>query len=112
MTATPVQLNVGDKVSFYDDPQPYTVQARNDRFAVCTKPFNLQRTVIYTVVDLADQVRGTEDLIFCEGAESREQCEEMLARLAAGKTAVSHRNRVALRIHSVAPARRSRGGAS
>lgn len=108
MSAAPIRLNVGDKVRFYGDAQRYTVRASNDRFAVCTKPFNPKRTVIYTVVDLVEHVRGTEDLVFCKGAETAEQCAEMLARLAAGETEVSHRNRVTLRIESVQPASRVR----
>lgn len=89
---------VGDKVRFAEERQAYTVQARSKRFLVCTKPFNPRRTVLYTVVDLVQQVRGTEDLIFGFGAETREQCEEMLERLERGDTEVSYRNRVPLRL--------------
>jgi hypothetical protein len=89
---------VGDKVRFAEEKLAYTVQARSERFLVCTKPFNPKRTVLYTVVDLAQSIRGTENLIFGLGAETREQCEQMLARLEAGKTEVSYRNRVPLKL--------------
>lgn len=89
---------VGDKVRFAEEKQAYTVQARSDRFLVCTKPFNPRRTVLYTVVDVANQVRGMENLIFGMGAETRAQCEQMLERLERGKTEVSYRNRVPLRL--------------
>jgi len=90
--------NVGDKLRFAEEKQAYTVQAAGERFLVCTKPFNPKRTVLYTVVDLAQGIRGTENLIFGLGAETREQCEQMLARLEAGKTEVSYRNRVPLKL--------------
>lgn len=37
------------------------------------------------------------------GAETKEQCEEMLERLTQGETEVSHRNRVPLDIESYEP---------
>jgi hypothetical protein len=89
---------VGDKVRFAEEKQAYTVQARSKRFLVCTKSFNPKHTVLYTVVDLVQGIRGTEDLIFGLGAETREQCEQMLARLDAGKSEVSYRNRVPLKL--------------
>lgn len=72
---------------------------------VCTKPFPLRKTVLYTVVDLQEQIRGTEGLIFGMGAETREDCEQMVTRLE-GKdrdmnTEVSRRNRVPLRVAAV-----------
>ena len=89
-------IRVGAKIRFFGEKRPYTIRAANRRFAVCTKPFNLKRTVLYTVIDIEQGVRGTENLVFGFGAETDQQCEEMLARLAAGETEVSHRNRVRL----------------
>lgn len=101
-------LPVGSKVKFAKEKRPYTVQASNDRFAVCTKPFNPQRTVLYTIIDFKENVRGPENLIFGMGAETREQCEEMLARLngedkTLGATEVSHRHRIDLDIEKIEP---------
>ena len=111
-----MRLPVGSKVKFKSEKQKYTVQASDDRFAICTKPFNPKHTVLYTVVDFKEQVRGTENLIFGEGAETKEQCEDMLDRLngrhdSGGRsligskyeqppttTEVSRRNRVSLDI--------------
>ncbi len=67
----------------------YGVQASDMRFAVCTKPHNLiksltdptRRTVWYTIIDFEEDVRGPENLVFGMGAETREQCEKMLDRL-------------------------------
>ena len=96
-------LAVGQKVKFASERRRYTVQAASRRYAVCTKPFAARHTVLYTVIDLQKQVRGTENLIFGAGAETREQCLEMLVRLAAGETEISRRNRVPLDIESVDP---------
>lgn len=91
-------MNVGDRIKFVEEKQAYTVQAVGPRYAVCTKPFNPKRTVLYTVIDFTEKVRGTEDLVFGKGAETRELGEEMLQRLESGETEVSHRNRIPLKI--------------
>ena len=87
---------VGGRISFAEEKNAYTIQACNSRFLICTKPFNLQHTVLYSIVDLEQKIRGTENLIFGMGVETREQCEEMLERLTSGKTEVSYRNRIKL----------------
>ena len=98
---------VGARVWFASEKRPYTVQARSDRYLVCTKPFNLRRTTLYTIIDLWEGVRGPENLIFGMGAETREQCEAMLNRLeglnrAVGyATEVSHRHRIPLDLTKV-----------
>lgn len=90
----------GSRVWFVGEKRPYRIRSRNERFLVCTKPFNLQKTVIYTVVDLQEQVRGTEDVLFCRGAETDTQCHEMLSRMG-GESQVSHRNRVPLNVQRI-----------
>ncbi len=92
---------VGDKIRFAEERLAYTVRAANDRFAVCTKPFNPKHTVLYTVVDLKQEIRGTENLVFGMGAETDEQCREMLERISSGETGISHRNRINLRIGKI-----------
>lgn len=91
-------MEVGDKVKFAKEKQRYTVQACNERFAVCNKPFNPRKTVLYTVIDFRKQIRGTENLSIGFGAETRQECEEMLERLTSGETEVSYRNRCPLDI--------------
>ena len=102
-----VKLGVGCKVTFAEEKQPYRVRAASERYLICTKPFNPRRTVLYTVIDLVERVRGTENLIFGCGAETDDDCAEMLKRLE-GKdadfgftTEVSHRNRIPLNILKV-----------
>jgi hypothetical protein len=92
------EYKVGDKLYFDGEKQGYTIQAAGKRYLVCTKPFNLRKTVLYTVVDMVEDVRGTENLVFCAGAETKKQCDAMLKRLESGETEVSHRNRVPVHI--------------
>lgn len=102
---------VGFRLWFDYEVRPYRIRARGDRYLVTTKPMNVRRTVLYCVVDLKERVRGTEDLIFGMGAETDEQCAEMLARLESGVSEVSHRNRVPLRVVRIegpAPAKHTR----
>jgi len=96
-----MRLKVGTKIKFTSEKQRYTVQASNRRFAVCTKPLNVQRTVLYTIIDFKEGVRGTENLIFCAGFETRKLCEEALGRLERGESEVSYRNRIPLDIERV-----------
>lgn len=92
----------GQKVWFPREKRPYTVKACDGRFAICTKPFNVKKTVLYTIIDKEQMVRGTENLIFCMGFESDEDCNEALERLRNGESEVSYRNRVPLEVVRVA----------
>lgn len=91
-----MKIPVGSKIKFESEKQRYTVQASDERYAVCNKPMNALKTVLYTIVDFKNNIRGTENLVFGMGAETREECEEMLARLnlpfGEGPSEVSHRN--------------------
>lgn len=86
----------GDKIYLAGEKRPYYVKCRDDRYIICTKPFNLKRTVFYFIADLKEKVRGTDDRVFCAGYETQEQCEERLKELQRGQIAVSMRNRVPL----------------
>lgn len=59
-----LNLKVGDKIKFASDKQRYTVKAKDDRYIICTKPFNLKKTVLYTIIDLKRWVRGTNNMVF------------------------------------------------
>lgn len=91
-------MEIGEKIQFEGERKPYVVRAVNDRFAVCTKPFNLKRTVLYTIIDFEKGIRGTENTVFCMGFESDEDCNDALQRLTSGDTEVSRRNYTELRI--------------
>jgi hypothetical protein len=91
-------FDLGQKIWFYGEERPYKIRACDNRFAICTKPFNLQKTVLYTIIDRKENIRGTENFIFCHGFETDKQCKDALHRLQKGKSEISHRNRVPLKI--------------
>lgn len=95
------KLPVGTKIKFKKEKHRYTVRASNAAFAICTKPMNALKTVLYTVIDWNEGVRGTENLVLSEGAESEQECQEMLKRLTNGDSEVSHRNRVELDVENI-----------
>ena len=76
-----MKVRVGDKVYIPDQKKPYTVQARDNRYIICTKPYNLEHTVLYFIVDLKEKRRGPDNMVFCSGYETREDCEERLSEL-------------------------------
>ena len=86
------------KVYFAEEKRPYKIRCVSQRYAICTKPFNPKHTVLYAIVDFQKQIRGTENLVFGRGAETARQCAEMLARLEAGETEISHRNNISLNV--------------
>lgn len=104
------KVPVCTKLKFVEEKQVYTVRASNVRFLICTKPFNLRKTVLYTIVDLAEHIRGPENLIFCFGAETDAQCINMLNRLTNGDSKISHRNRIKANIEKVHLPYRVNGG--
>lgn len=85
-------LKPGDPVFVPNEVRPYRVKCRDDRYIICTKPYNPKRTVMYFIIDLERCVRGPDNMVFCSGYETQEQCEERLKELQEGKIEVSHRN--------------------
>jgi hypothetical protein len=55
---------IGDKIKFEGERQRYTVQAFDERFIIATKPFNMKKTYLYTIIDLEREVRGPDDRLF------------------------------------------------
>lgn len=86
------------KIKFKEEKQKYTVISSNKFFLICTKPFNVQKTVLYTIVDYTNRIRWTENLVFWMWAETKEECDEMLERLTNWETEVSYRNNIPLDI--------------
>ena len=98
---TTYKLPVGTKIKFTEEKQRYTVRASNVAFAICTKPFNARKTVLYSIIDWNEDIRGPENLVFGMGAETEQQCEEMLERLTQGESEVSDRHRIKLKIEHI-----------
>lgn len=97
----PLELFKGQKIKFASEKQRYTVRAASKRYAICTKPFNAQKTVLYCIIDQWRDVRGPENLVFGMGAETDEQCYEMLIRLMDNESEVSYRHDLKLDIERV-----------
>lgn len=93
-----MKVSVGDKVYIPNEKRPYTVQARNERYIICTKPFAVRHTVLYFIVDLVERRRGPDNMIFCAGYETPEDCIERLQELKQGEMEVSHRRGIPLDI--------------
>lgn len=102
LNAELARAQVGSRVWFFGEKRPYKVRARNQRYLVCTKPLNIHKTTLYTVVDLVEEIRGTEDSIFGMGAESDQDCQEMIQRLE-GESQVSRRNYTQLFVMRIEP---------
>ena len=90
------KVQPGDLVEIRGEKRPYKVRCRDERFIICTKPFNLKRTVLYFIIDLQLGIRGPDDRVFCAGYETQEQCEDRLKELQTGQIAVSRRRSVPL----------------
>lgn len=93
-----MRVEIGDKVYIPEHKRPFRVKARDDRYIICTKPFNAQHTVIYFIVDLVDKWRAPDNMIFCFGYETDEQCQERLKELQNGKIELSVRRGIPLDI--------------
>ena len=89
-------LKKGDPVFIGTEKRPYRVKCRDERFIICTKPYNPKRTVMYFIVDLEEQRRGPDNMVFCSGYETQEQCEMRLKELQQGLIEVSHRHDVSI----------------
>lgn len=57
------KLAVGDKIALASTKRRWTVRGVTvgGRFAILTQPFNLQRTVLYTILDFDWGIRGKDD---------------------------------------------------
>lgn len=93
-----MKVSVGDKVYIPTDKRPYTVKARDDRYIICTKPFNAKHTVLYFIIDLLNKWRAPDNMIFCHGYETDEDCVERLEELQDGTIELSRRRGIPLDI--------------
>jgi len=85
------EVIVGDKIYLRKEKRWYTVQARNDRYIIATKPHF--STVVYTIIDLKEEWMWPDYLVFSNYSyKTREECEEALNDLANNEMEVSQRN--------------------
>ena len=92
------KVKVGDRVYVPTDKRPYTVKARDERYIICTKPFAARHTVLYFIIDLKEKWRAPDNMIFCSGYETDEQCRERLRELQKGEIELSRRRGIPLDI--------------
>ena len=93
-----MNVNKGDKIYIPGEKKPYKVRCRDNRYIICTKPFNIRNTVIYFIVDLERKLRGPDNMVFCFGYETDEQCFDRLSELQTGRIEVSTRRGIPLDI--------------
>lgn len=93
-----MKVELGDKVYVPNEKKPYRVRARDERYIICTKPFNPQHTVLYFIVDLVERWRAPDNMIFCSGYETDKDCQERLAELQSGEIELSRRRGIPLDI--------------
>lgn len=91
-----MKVQIGDKVYIPGEKRPYRVRARDNRYIICTKP--CFGTVLYFIVDLEDKRRDPDNMIFCLGYETDDDCKERLEELQRGTIEVSTRRGIALDI--------------
>ena len=90
----------GTKIWFDDERFGYTIRSCNERYLVCTKPYNFKKeTVIYSMVDLWEGIRGKDGYIFSPyDYFNQEDCDNYLKDITNGDVNISHRGQVELKI--------------
>jgi len=92
------------KIYFAGERIGYTIKACNERYLICTKPYNPKRTVLYTIVDLKEEIRGTNNLVFnMYDYAKQSDIDQCLKDLISGESdfdglKITRRNRVPLQI--------------
>jgi hypothetical protein len=91
---------IGDRITFAEEKRAYTIRAKSTRFLVCTKPHF--GTVLYTIVDLWERVRGTDGFVLGLGYETPRDCRKALVWFREAVRdeghSISHRNRIPLKV--------------
>ena len=88
------ELKKGDSVWFAASNKSFRVRECNERFAICTQPYNFRpETVVYTIIDFERGVRGMDNLVFgIYDYYSDEDCYQAMEDLLHGDMEVSWRS--------------------
>lgn len=92
------EYNIGDKIKFRSEAQRYTVVAKNERYLICIKPFNLKKTFLYTIIDLTERIRGSDNYYCKFNYQDVEDSNQAIEELVRGDLEISHRTRIPLDI--------------
>jgi hypothetical protein len=92
-----MNIKVGNKIKFADDRLWFEVQAMNDRFIICTS----KGAKYHTIINLEEGIRGDDNMVFHNGYDTKELCEQRLVEFSSGELELSHRNNVELKILTV-----------
>ena len=96
-----MKIKVGNKIKFKREKQRYTIQACDNRFVICTKPMNALHTVLYTIIDFKRDERGTDNLVFSWGYETKKDCKKNLKMLQENEMEISYRKCIPLDIEKI-----------
>lgn len=116
-------MKVWEKIYFRRDKLPYNIMARNDRYIICSRKLNRRQDArllwnevenkaffsfteaynfykkypVYTIVDLEEQIRWTDNYIFSDiNYFKNKDCEKLLKRLQKWECEISYRGRIDL----------------
>lgn len=93
------EIGINNKIYFAEEKRPYTVKAVKDNFAICTKPFNPKKTVLYSILDFKTRKRSTDNYVFSPFDYTKiSDINECLNELLSGKCELSRRNQIDLNI--------------
>ena len=96
------QLCVGTKILFDEEPVHYTIKALSERYAICTRLYNPKRTVIYTIIDFKEGVRGTNNLVFnIYDYKEQSDIDACMKDLINGECEITRRNRIDLSVKEI-----------
>lgn len=76
-----MKYKVGDKIKFKTEKQRYTIMACDERFIIAQKPFNPRRTFMYTLIDLKEKERSSDNYYCRFDYTDHKECEEALKML-------------------------------
>lgn len=89
-------MKKGQRVKFNDDRRIFFVRESNERFTILTYPH--EDSVMYTIIDHEKNIRGTDNMVFCNGYETDRDVRFNMIALLRNKMSISYRNRVELSI--------------
>lgn len=95
-----MNYKIGDKIKFADEKGKYVIRECNDRYLICTKPYNFKKTFFYTIVDLERNIRGADNYYTKFDYMDPKELKQAMIELMNGKLEIG-RNRVPLKFEEI-----------